>query len=233
MDNVEKNKYFLLLRPKKIKFVALKHKNEILFTKEILINSSTLDENFWLLENFLDQNIIEIEKNLKSHIKDLNLIIDDNNFIMIDMSSTHNFKNYFDQSKNITNSLIDLKNNLKENIIDYEIIHMLINKFIVGEKSYSSLPVGLDHENIFLEIRFICLKINIYLKFKKIFSKYQISIKNILYYEYVNTFKKSVKDNIFDVAEKMINGLNHNEVLFVNKTNKNKGFFEKFFNFFG
>ena len=232
MDNIEKNKYFLLLGSKKIKFVALKHNNEILFTKEILIDNSVLDEHFIMLENFLDQNIIKIEKELKCHVKNINLIVDDNGFIIIDMSSTNNFKNYFNKIKNISNSLFDLKNNVKENLIDYEIIHMLINKFIIGEKSYSSLPSEFNHDNIFLEIRFICLKAKTYLKLKNIFSKYQIIIKNVLYYEYVNAFKTSVKENIFDVAEKLMNGLNNNEILFVNKTNKNKGFFEKFFNFF-
>ena len=69
MDNIEKNKYFLLLGSKKIKFVALKHNNEILFTKEILIDNSVLDEHFIMLENFLDQNIIKIEKELKCHVK--------------------------------------------------------------------------------------------------------------------------------------------------------------------
>ena len=34
------------------------------------------------------------------------------------------------------------------------------------------------------------------------------------------------------MTKKMVNGYNPNEVLLVNKTRKNEGFFEKFFNFF-
>ena len=38
--------------------------------------------------------------------------------------------------------------------------------------------------------------------------------------------------DIFLMAKKIINGHNPNEVLLVNKTPKNKGFFEKIFHFF-
>ena len=67
---------------------------------------------------------------------------------------------------------------------------------------------------------------------KKIFSKYGILIKNFSCYEYVNNFKKSEEDNIFDLADKLRNGLNKKEILFINRPLKNNGFFEKFFNFF-
>ena len=38
--------------------------------------------------------------------------------------------------------------------------------------------------------------------------------------------------DIFSMARKIINGHNPNEVSLINKSLKNKGFFEKFFNFF-
>ena len=118
-------------------------------------------------------------------------------------------------------------------MMHYEIVHMIINKYIIGEKSYSSIPNELHHENIFLEIRFMCLKINICQKLRKLFSKYQITIKKIFNYEYVNGFKNTTHDNMFDIADKLLHGLNQNEISFINKTSKNKGFFEKFFDFFG
>ena len=47
----------------------------------------------------------------------------------------------------------------------------------------------------------------------------------------MNSFKNSDQDNLFNISEKLINGSNQNEILFINKTAKNKGFFEKFFDF--
>ena len=227
------NKYYLFCGLKQIIFTVLNKKNEILFNKEIIFNHQELNKNFEKLQNFLDHNIIEIEKKLKSYVKEINLIVDDVNFISIDMSSTHNFKNTLNELNNLTTSLVDLKNNIKQHIFNYEIIHLIINRFIIGKESYSSVPNDIKDENVFLEIRFICLKLDTYKKYQEIFAKYQISIKNILNYEYVNSFKNSDQDNLFNISEKLINGSNQNEILFINKTAKNKGFFEKFFDFFG
>ena len=227
------NKYYLFCGLKQIIFTVLNKKNEILFNKEIIFNHQELNKNFEKLQNFLDHNIIEIEKKLKSYVKEINLIVDDVNFISIDMSSTHNFKNTLNELNNLTTSLVDLKNNIKQHIFNYEIIHLIINRFIIGKKSYSSVPNDIKDENVFLEIRFICLKLDTYKKYQEIFAKYQINIKNILNYEYVNSFKNSDQDNLFNISEKLINGSNQNEILFINKTAKNKGFFEKFFDFFG
>jgi len=227
------NKYYLFCGLKQIIFTVLNKKNEILFNKEIIFNHQELNKNFEKLQNFLDHNIIEIEKKLKSYVKEINLIVDDVNFISIDMSSTHNFKNTLNELNNLTTSLVDLKNNIKQHIFNYEIIHLIINRFIIGKESYSSVPNDIKDENVFLEIRFICLKLDTYKKYQEIFAKYQINIKNILNYEYVNSFKNSDQDNLFNISEKLINGSNQNEILFINKTAKNKGFFEKFFDFFG
>ena len=231
MDNRYENKFFLFIGSRQIIFSALNKKNEIFFKKKITINDSKTNENFKILQNFLNENIINIEKKLDCYVKEINLIIDDNNFIEIDMSSTRNFKNSFKKIKNLSNSLVDLKNNIKQYIFGYEIVHLIINRFIIGKKSYSSVPNDIKDENVFLEIRFICLKLDAYKKYQEIFAKYQINIKNILNYEYVNSFKNSDQDNLFNISEKLINGSNQNEILFINKTAKNKGFFEKFFDF--
>jgi len=45
-------------------------------------------------------------------------------------------------------------------------------------------------------------------------------------------FLKSKEDDIFEVAVKILNGVNENEVLLINKSQVNKGFFEKFFSYF-
>ena len=69
------NKYYLFCGLKKIIFTVLNKKNEILFNKEIIFNHQELNENFEKLQNFLDHNIIEIEKKLKSYVKEINLIV--------------------------------------------------------------------------------------------------------------------------------------------------------------
>ena len=225
------NKYYLLIRSNQIKLVNLNQNNQITFLKETLTDNSSLNDIFKILEIFLDQNLIECEKRLKSHIKEIILIIDSPDFLTIDMSTIKSFKD-INQTDNLSNLILDLRNNLKKGMENYEVIHSMINKYIVDGKDYSSIPMQIENKNIFLEIRFICLKASSYLRFKKICAKYQIKVKNVLYYNYINDYKSSFAGNIFDVADKILTGLNENEISLLKKKPKNKGFFEKFFNFF-
>ena len=68
--------------------------------------------------------------------------------------------------------------------------------------------------------------------FRKILTKYQISLKKTLSYEYISHFKDIEERNTYVLADRVINGLNENEIFLVHKVSKNRGFFEKFFNFF-
>ena len=81
-------------------------------------------------------------------------------------------------------------------------------------------------------MKFICLKNNIIRDFKDIFSRYEISLKNIFNYSYVNSFKEPNLDNIFELADRLKKGYNQKEILLVDKSYKEEGFFNKFFNFF-
>ena len=232
MDDMNQYKHFLFAGIKKIIFVTLNKKNEVYLSRELTIDNSSINKQFYLLEKFLDQNIFEIEKKINYHVKDINLIIDHDDFLLINLSTIHNCKNFFDHSNDVSNLFINIRSSLNIDIDNYEIAHMLINKFIIDGKDYSLMPDKLDFDNIFLEIRFICLKNNIFKNFKKIFSKYQISVKKIINFEYVNSLKKNDDKNIFIVAEKLVNGSNPNEIFLIDKIPGNKGFFEKFFDFF-
>ena len=85
---------------------------------------------------------------------------------------------------------------------------------------------------MYLEIKFLFLKNDIIHNLKKVFSKYEISVKDILNFNYVCSFISSMSENVFELASKLKDGLNHKEILFLKKPIKNNGFFERFFNFF-
>ena len=109
---------------------------------------------------------------------------------------------------------------------------MIIKNFIIDKKVYSILPEQINHKNLFLQLRFICLKRKILVDFKKILSLYQISIVRILNFDYVKSFKMDENEHISLLANRLISGLNKNEINFGEKYDKNLGFFEKFFKFF-
>ena len=232
MDDTKKNKFFLLIELNQITFAVLNEFNKIVLDRKSLTKDISLEENLKAVENFLDQNIFNIEKEIKNHVKEINLIINYDVFLPIEVSLSHDYSNYTDNSDKVSNLLINLKNNVINDTLEYDLTHMIINKLIIDGKEYSSIPKDNYYNNIICEIRFECLKKNISQNLKTIFSKYEIVIKNISSYKYVSNFKNSKIDNIFDVTDKLKNGLNQKEILLFNKPAKNKGFFEKFFDFF-
>ena len=224
--------FFLVIRPNHFVLHAINEKFELLQNEESFFNDQDIKNNLDALKKFLDKNIFEIEKKFSLYIEDIYLIIDDENFISIDISLIKDFKNL---STIIDNNLIDLsniKNNVLKSNIDFQLAHMTINRFIVNKKDYLIIPDQINVKNLYLELRFICFRTRTFLNIEKILSKYQISIKKVLSYKYVDSFKTDEIDNISLVANKLINGFNKNEIHFKKKYPKNIGFFEKFFKFF-
>jgi len=224
--------FFLLIRPNHFALCAIDENYEILFKEELFLSDETLEPNPNIVKKFLDDNIFKLEKNFNSYIEDINLIIDHKNFIKINLSLIKNFKYLFKQNDNYLNDLSNIKDSVLRNNNNYELTHMIINKFIVDKKDFIIELDANNQKDIFLEIGMICLKKSTINSFKKILSNYQIFIKNTLCFEYVNSFKTVEVDNISVVAYKLINGLNLNEINFSKKNPKKIGFFEKFFKIF-
>ena len=231
MNNISENRYFLLIQKKKIFFQALNIKNEIIFKKETFIDQYLSNNTLSQIENFLEKNIFEFEKNLKVFIKEINVIFESDYFFKVGSSISHSIKNEKFEYTDMNNQLIDIKNNFSKHSPSDRIIHMVIDKYIIDGTEYKFLPKNLDFKTMIIQINFICIKKQIIIDLKRIFSKYEISIKKIFHYDYLNNIKNSGKD-IFEIATDSIYGLNMNEVIILRKTSRKQGFFEKLFNFF-
>ena len=95
------------------------------------------------------------------------------------------------------------------------------------------MPKDVIKESFSVDLEFICLSNEIIKNLEKILIKYQISLGQIVNASYIREFLTNEEsENIFLMTKKILSGYNSNEVILVNKSNKNQGFFEKFFNFF-
>ena len=227
-----KFKFFIFVGFKKIIFSVLNNKNDTFFKKELLINSQTFNENLDSLNEFLNTNIISFEKRLSTYIKEIFLIIDYNDFITLELSTFNNINSNKNSIFDNTNYLMNIKNNVEKHMKDYDLIHMIINKYIVDGNKFSFMPKDVTNKKIFLEIKFIFLHNRIILDLKKIFSKYQISVNKILSNAYLERLNYQDENNIFKLANYSIDELHENEIYINKKLLKNLGFFERFFNFF-
>ena len=109
---------------------------------------------------------------------------------------------------------------------------MIIDNYNIDDKFFSSLPENMKCQNLCMDINFICFSEKFLMKIKESLNVYQIEIQQILSASYLrDNFKDSTED-IYSMGQKIIDGHNSNEILFVRKIRKNLGFFERFFNFF-
>ena len=232
MSNKKDHRYFLIIKKQKILFKIFDPINGSSLIKEFSLENTYKDHIFYLLEKFLETNIFKIEKELKNFIKKIYIVFESDTFFEVGSSIKHNFKGTKFNYSQLNDALIDIKNQLEKHSKKYEIIHMVIKKYIINGVDNEILPENFKGDNLVTQVNFICLEKEDVENIKKIFSKYQISINKILCYEYLKSLNNSGSEKIIQIANDAINGYNPNEVFIVKKTLKKQGFFEKFFNFF-
>ena len=204
------------------------YKNKLELELENEIDFLNLDS----LSNFLDANIFKIEKLADNFIKNIVLIIesDKNSYVNICIKKK-NYENLINY-KNLEIALTETKDLFKENYQKQNIMHMIIENYSINGKNYSSFINDIKGDYLSLEVNFISIPSNFELILDKILEKYQIKIDKFLDGKYLIEQSKDNKFELPNIANKIINGYNQNEVILVPKNHKNKGFFENFFQLF-
>ena len=224
---------YLVISNDKFEIYLLDIKNfENLYKKEFKYQTDLEKIDLNLLDEFLEKNIFSIEKVAGSFVNKINLIIQSKTILNLDLSVKK--KNY---SQNISdvflkNILTDIKDLFKENYREYKLMHMLINKYKINEESYASLRDEINSDEICLEIKLISISNLIVFEIEKVLKKYQIQVINYCDKEYLKDYFKDEQLEISYMANKILNGINNNEVLLTSKNTKKLGFFEKFFQLF-
>ena len=224
---------YLVISNNKFEIYLLDIKNfKNLYKKEFKYQTDLDKIDLNLLDEFLEKNIFSIEKVAGSFVNKINLIIQSKTILNLDLSVKK--KNY---SQNISdvflkNILTDIKDLFKESYREYKLMHMLINKYIINEESYTSLKDEINSDEICLEIKLISISNLIIFEIENILKKYQIQVINYFDKEYLKDFFKDEQLEISHMANKILNGINNNEVLLTSKNTKKLGFFEKFFQLF-
>ena len=233
MNEELKFETYLFIDSKKLVICVIEKKTfKILFKEEKLLDDHNEDSNLKKLDNFLAKNILKIEKILKNFVKDVYIILDDKEFLPIEISIKKGHNGNSISQENLINPLNVLKNLCQFSFKDKKIIHMLIENYQIDGKDYSFLPENLKCNNFSLDIKFICLSKNLIEHYESVLKRYHILVNQILNAEYIEQFQDQQNPNIYTTASRIISGYNNNEISLVNKTLKSKGFFEKFFDFF-
>ena len=233
MNEVIDFETYLIISHKKFEINLLDIKNfKNLYKKELVYKTESEKIDFNLLNEFLEKNIFKIEKVAGNFVKNINVIIENDSILNFELGIKK--KNY---SGNITNIFLekilsDINDLFQESYNQYKLMHMLINKYVINGISYSSLQDRINSDEIILEIKLISISNLIIYEIEKILKKYQIQVSYYLNKTYIKDFLKEEKLDISQMAYKLRNGINENEVMITSKSLKKLGFFERFFQLF-
>jgi hypothetical protein len=223
---------YLYLSSNKFEIFLYDKKNiKNLFQETQIIRNNFDFIEFIELQEFLDKNVFKIEKLIGTFIRNIFLIIDKEDNLMIKLSDKKKIKNKISK-ESLKNTLIKLKNSINENYKNQTIMHILINSKLVYEDNENLLIENKDTNLQYLEVCFITLSNNLINNLNKVMQEYQIKISKFIDGNYVKNYFKDDKLEISLATHKLINGINDNEVIIVPKNAKNHGFFERFFKFF-
>ena len=226
------NRIFLFLSLDKFTIVALNSTDDYIYKRESSTNNKSNQIDLKFLENFLNENIFKIEKELNEFVKNIFLIIDNRNIFSIHLSIKNKFDNIIINSNSVHKLLLDAKSCCKKTLEDSDILHMKIDKFYVDGNYFKTLPEEKNCKSLCIEMSYICLPKKILKPIEDVLSKYQISLNKTLSFNYLNSFLNDKNNNLYITAQKILDGFNENEVHITSENSKKLGFFEKFFNFF-
>ena len=148
--------------------------------------------------DFEIQKIVSfLEENTNEYLDSINLMIDSSKMLFVGISISKKLDGSKLKKEDIKFLLQDAKQQVLRNQSNLSISHIIIKKYKIDNIEYNSLPENINCNIISLDIFFICLPKENIEYFKKIFSKLNISIKQI----YCSSYAKSLncKDNLVPV----------------------------------
>ena len=86
---------------------------EIIYKKELIINDNLNEINFDKLNDFIKKNIFKLEKNLNNFVKNINIILESDEFFDVGISNKTDNNGEMINFKNLLHPLKDLKINAK------------------------------------------------------------------------------------------------------------------------
>ena len=207
---------------KNLRLGVFNQSSEKVYSSKIKINEVLENNN---LDKALKNLVRDAEKQLSTHLADVNILYDSSEFNFIDFS----IKKSFDQPTLISKhykSLIEEANFIiSENNFRDQVIHIDINNIIVDEnRKLENLFDDIKIKSLILEIKFICLKKSTINNLSNKFKKNNLNILCIYCSSYVKSFfyKKSIdtrKNIIFlDIGYETTSALffNNNKFQFLN-----------------
>ena len=150
-----------------------KIKLENLFGNEISIDSNSLDD--LSLDNFLDENIIKIEKLNGKFIKNIFIVIENEQILQTQIGIKKKSYNQNINYKAIKSLLMEAKELFQKSHKDQKIIHMIINNYLIDGRNFDHFEKEILAEELSLIINFTSIPDSLSYHLEKVLEKYAIN----------------------------------------------------------
>ena len=177
---------------KNLRLGVFNQSSEIIYSSNIKIIEDSENEN---LDKSLNKLIRDAEKQLSTHLIDVNVLYDSSEYNFLEFS----IKKSFDQPTLISkyyNSLVEEANFIiSENNFRDQVVHIIINNIIADDHiKLENIFDDIKVKSLILELKFICLKKSLISNLSNKFKENNLNILNI----YCSSYAKSIyyKKNI-------------------------------------
>ena len=189
--------------------------------------------NFDILQNFVEENILEVEKAIGEFVKDIYLMIETPQSTSINLSVLKNNEGNKITKQDVMYLIQDAKQQILKSNSVIEIIHIITKNYNLDNMNHNFLPLDTNCKKFSIDIKFICFPKDLLRNFEQLFLKQQIFINKFICSNYVKTFDfKNNEKHICEKGKEIVDGINKQEVVSIPKIIEKTGFFEKLFHFF-
>tara|TARA_B100001063_G_scaffold243139_1_gene273131 strand:+ start:177 stop:878 length:702 start_codon:yes stop_codon:yes gene_type:complete len=204
-------------------------KNIFFKKKELFKDKSYFDDDD--IESFFFENIEKIENQIKIFIKNISLIIEDDNIFSIEISLKQKIENRAISQEEFKNLLLIGLEQVNKYNPNLSIIHYIAEVLRIDDQIVESIENKKIKSHLCVDLKFICIDQKFVTKFKDLFKKKHVFLEKIFSGEYLRKYN-APDDDIINCLVKIEEGLNKLEVKLIPKKPPKKGFFEKFFSYF-
>tara|TARA_Y100001949_G_C15897366_1_gene290983 strand:- start:4 stop:714 length:711 start_codon:yes stop_codon:yes gene_type:complete len=189
--------------------------------------------NFDILQNFVEENILEVEKAIGEFVKDIYLMIETPQSTSINLSVLKNNEGNKITKQDVMYLIQDAKQQILKSNSAIEIIHIITENYNLDNMNHNFLPLDTNCKKFSIDIKFICFPKDLLRNFEQLFLKQQIFINKFICSNYVKTFNsKNNEKHICEKGKEIVEGINKQEVVSIPKIIEKTGFFERLFHFF-
>ncbi len=224
---------YLFISPKKFGIYLFDKKNfRNLYKQEQIYENIKNIINLEQLIKFLEKNIFKIEKLIGKFINNIFILIDYHHISNLTIGVKKKSYQEFINKKFLESIIIEAKDLFNENYNNQKIIHILIKKYMINDKTFLSFKENLRGDHFSIEVEFKYISKGFISEIEKILGNFQINIIKYFDVKYIQEFFNSDISQISEIIAKIQPGFNDNEAELVQKSIKKRGFFEKFFQLF-